>query len=282
MKIYAKAPVRIDFSGGTTDIYPFTESHKGVVLNAAIDRYVYGSLIKLANKTVLEYHADIPTSSGLGTSGVMNVIWLALTTKFNKSKLAELAYDIERATDVVGGKQDQYAAVLGGINFLEFKHKEVPKIEKINLKKNIIEELQNRLFLYYTGPRISSNVNQVVLDKIKKKDKKTIEILMEIVKNTNNMKKVLLENDLVKFAGLLNNEWLLRKKLHPRITTKKIEEKISFGKKNGALAAKVCGAGGGGCILFYADNKQELMKKFKKNVIDFKFDKGGLQVWEKR
>ncbi len=282
MKIYAKAPVRIDFSGGTTDIYPFTESNKGVVLNAAIDRYVYGSLIKLANKTVLEYHADIPTSSGLGTSGVMNVIWLALTTKFKKSKLAELAYDIERATGVVGGKQDQYAAVLGGINFLEFKYKKVPKIEKINLKKNIIEELQNRLFLYYTGPRISSNVNQVVLDKIKKKDKKTIEILMEIVKNTNNMKKVLLENDLTKFADLLNNEWLLRKKLHPKITTKKIEDKINFGKKNGALAAKVCGAGGGGCILFYADNKKQLMKKFKKNVIDFKFDKGGLEVWEKR
>jgi len=110
-----------------------------------------------------------------------------------------------------------------------------------------------------------------------------MEILNLIVDNAKNMKNALLKNDLNKFADLLNNEWLLRKKLHPKITTKKIEEKISFAKKNGALAAKVCGAGGGGCILFYADNKKELMKKInnKKNVIDFKFDEEGLKIWKK-
>lgn len=277
MKIYVKAPVRVDFSGGTTDIYPFTELG-GAVLNVAINKYVYGSMIKRPDKTILEYHADIPTSSGLGTSGVMNVVWLALTTHFkDKTKLAELAYDIERATGVVGGKQDQYAAVFGGINFMEFKNKKV-KVNHLRLSKPLIKKLENRLFLYYTGPRLSSKFNQLVLNHILKKEKNTIETLKEIVKNTKQMYRALLKKDLNTFADLLNQEWILRKKLHPKITTKKIEKTITFAKQNGALAAKVCGAGGGGCILFYTTNKNKLTKKLSNKVINFKFDFEGLKI----
>ncbi|MAH07574.1 hypothetical protein CMI38_04995 [Candidatus Pacearchaeota archaeon] len=285
MKIYARAPVRIDFGGGTTDIFPFTENYEGVVLNAGINRYVHGSLIALPNETKLEYHADIPTSSGLGTSGVMNVVWLALVNHFtdlkNKSRIAELAYDIERAMDVVGGKQDQYAAALGGINFLKFKYKKPPKIEQIKLRPKILKEFESRLFLYYTGPRLSSSVNAVVLNRIKKKEKRVIYTLNRIAKNARLMRDALKKEHLYDFANYLNHEWVLRKNLHPRITTKKIEDTIKFAKKNGALAAKVCGAGGGGCILFYSDCKRKLMEKLKKNIIDFKFDTEGLKIWKK-
>jgi len=277
MKIHTKAPVRIDFSGGTTDIYPFTKLG-GAVLNASINRYVYGSITKKPNKTILEYHADIPTSSGLGTSGVMNVVWLALTTNFkDKIKIAELAYDIERATGVVGGKQDQYAAVLGGINFLEFKNKKV-KINRLRLSKQLISKLEDRLFLYYTGPRLSSKFNQLVLNRILKKERNTTNILKKIVQNTKDMHQALIKKDLNTFADLLNQEWIYRKKLHPKITTTKIEKIIAFAKENGALAAKVCGAGGGGCILFYATNKNKLIKKFNNEVIKFKFDFEGLKT----
>ena len=71
------APVRIDFGGGTTDISPFKDKYGGCVINAAINRYVVGELSVDDKKTHLEYTGNIPTSSGLGTSGVMNLVWLS-------------------------------------------------------------------------------------------------------------------------------------------------------------------------------------------------------------
>ena len=122
------APVRIDFAGGTTDISPFKDEYGGCILNATINRYVVGELKADDKKTHLEYTGNIPTSSGLGTSGVMNLIWLSLITQQKgkldsnaKIKLAETVYGIEQAMGLVGGKQDQYAAAFGGINFMEFK-----------------------------------------------------------------------------------------------------------------------------------------------------------------
>lgn len=280
VRLYAKAPVRIDFAGGSTDIYPFTKLG-GAVLNAAINKYVFGAVIKKSDYTILRYHAHVPTSSGLGTSGVMNVVWLALATKFrDKTKLAELAYDIERATGVIGGKQDQYAGAFGGINFLQFNDKKVI-LEKLKLDERFIKELENKLFLYYTGPRTSSDFNQKILENIMKNDKKTINILKNTAINAKEMRRVLLDKDLNSFSDLLNREWEYRKSLHPNITTPKIERIIKFAKKNGADAAKACGAGGGGTILFYTDRKKSLMKKMGRNVINLKFDFEGLVIKER-
>ncbi len=282
MKIYARAPVRIDFAGGTTDIGPISKKLGGYVINAAINHYVNGSLVKLPNKTVLEYHSDLPTSSGLGTSGVMNVVWLALTTRFkDKNDLAEWAYAIENATKVVGGKQDQYAAVLGGINFLKFNNSHQVTIEKIKLRPDIKRKLESRLFLDYTGPRMSSDINGSVVKNFLNKQKKTVEVFKEIIENVKHMRRHLKENNLEHFADCMNREWVLRKKLHPNVTTKRIEERIKFAMDNGASAAKVCGAGGGGSILFYAENSKELMKKFHNQLIKFKFDNEGLRTWTK-
>tara|TARA_Y100000034_G_scaffold129123_1_gene185025 strand:- start:114 stop:962 length:849 start_codon:yes stop_codon:yes gene_type:complete len=282
MKIFARAPVRVDFGGGSTDIHPISEKLKGFVLNAAINHYVDGSLLKLPNKTVLEYHSNIPTGSGLGTSGVMNVVWLALTTRFDDLyDLPEWAYKIENATEVHGGKQDQYAAALGGINFLKFDNHSRVKVEEIKLKPNVKKKLEGSLFLDYTGPRMGSDINEVIVKNFVRGNKKTVDAFKEINNNTKKMKVALVEGDLDAFSNLLNNEWMLRKKLHPRVTNKKIEEKIKFAMDNGASAAKVCGAGGGGCILFYAENKKKLMKKFNNKLIDFKFDFQGLKKWKR-
>ncbi len=280
MKIYARAPVRIDFGGGTTDIFPISKKIGGCVLNAAINHYVNGSLVKLPNRTALEYHSDLPTSSGLGTSGSMNVVWLALTTRFkDKKDLAEWAYKIENATMVTGGKQDQYAAVLGGINFLKLTNHHKVKIERLKLPTSFLKKFEDRLFLDYTGPRMSSDVNQTIVNNFIHGNKKTVQAFREIIVNTKKMKNALLQKDLDQFANLLNKEWALRKKLHPGVTTRIIEGRIKFAMENGASAAKVCGAGGGGCILFYAENKNELVKKFKNKLIPFRFDHEGLKVW---
>lgn len=267
------APVRIDFAGGTTDIEPFASKEGGVVLNAAINRYVVGKLIRKNDRVELNYVGNIPTGSGLGTSGVMNLVWLALINRLrDKVELSEMVYRLEQAMGITGGKQDQYASAFGGINLLEFKGGKV-KLTPVKLSKGVIKKLEENLILVYTGEsHFSTDSNKSMIDGLKKNKKNLIRI-REIAKE---MKNVLVKGDLYKFADLMNEETENRKKLHKEIVNKKLEGFIKKGRANGAIGAKVCGAGGGGCILFFGD-KRKLKKKFGKKVIDFKFDFRGLR-----
>jgi D-glycero-alpha-D-manno-heptose-7-phosphate kinase len=279
----AISPVRIDFGGGTTDISPFKERYGGCVLNATINRYVVGKLTVDDKKTHLEYTGNIPTSSGLGTSGVMNLVWLSLISQKNeffnpdyKKRLAEKVYKMEQAMGLIGGKQDQYASAFGGINFMTFSKDEV-KVEKLNLSKEFIKKLEDNLVLVYTGkPHFSGNTNRAMMDNLRKG--KNNSNLLRIKKIAIEMKHALLKNDLDKFAELMNEETKERKALHKSIIPKNIHKIIARGMKNGAIAAKVCGSGGGGSILFFGD-KSKLKKEFGKSIIDFKFDFLGLRIF---
>lgn len=276
------SPVRIDFAGGTTDISPFKDKYGGCVLNATINRYVIGKLIVDNKKTHLEYTGNIPTSSGLGTSGVMNLVWLSLISQkketFNpdyKRKLAEKVYSMEQAMGLVGGKQDQYASAFGGINLMKF-NKDKVEIERLNLKKDFIKKLENNLVLVYTGePHFSGNTNKSMMDNLRKG--KNNANLLRIKNIAIEMRNALLKEDLEKFVKLMNEETRERKKLHKSIVPESTQKIILLGMKNGAIGAKVCGSGGGGCILFFG-SKQKLKQKFKDKIIDFKFDFEGLKI----
>jgi len=273
--IKIKAPVRIDFAGGTTDISPFKDKYGGAVLNATINKYIVGELVASDKNVSLKYSGDIPTSSGLGTSGAMNVVWLSLILnkdkfdKKNKIEIAEKVYTIEKTFGGVNGKQDQYAAAFGGLNFMEF-NKDKVKITRLNLPIKLIKELENNLVLVYTGkPHIAGSSNKAMIDNLIKG--KNNNNLLAIKNIAYEMKKALLKGDLDKFAELMNEETKERKKLHKSIIPKHLQNIIDKGKRNGAIAAKVCGSGGGGSILFFGD-KKKLKKKFGKMIIDFKFD----------
>jgi len=266
----ARIPVRIDFAGGTTDLAYFSHKYGGAVLNAAINKYVSGKLVSTNNKTHLEYTGKIPTSSGLGTSGAMDVLWLALIQKNqDREFLANTAYRIEQSRGVVGGKQDQYAAAFGGINFLEFKKDKVIKTP-LKLDPEFIEELENNLVLVYTGlPHYESTANKKMIDNIKKGQ--NVKNLLRIREIAKEMKKALLKKDLAKFSSLLNEE---TKAVLPPGANKIIKQ----GLNNGASAAKICGSGNGGSILFFG-NKKKLKRMFGRSVIDFKFDFEGLKYF---
>ena len=282
-----KAPVRIDFAGGTTDIAYFANKYGGAVLNAAINRYVVGSIVKTDKSVHLEYTGNTPTSSGLGTSGVMNLVWLALISQIKlkrkegfeaktKKELAEKVYDMEQAMGIVGGKQDQYAGAFGGINFLEFKGNEVI-VESLKLNEKFIKELEDNLVLVYTGkPHFAGNSNKKMIDNIKKG--KHVGNLIRIRNIAKEMKNALLKKDLNRFSELLNEETENRKKLHKSIFPSNVDRMIKQGFSHGASAAKICGSGNGGSILFFG-NKRKLKSEFGKSVIDFKFDFEGLR-WE--
>lgn len=274
-----KAPVRIDFGGGTTDVQPFPKLYGGYVLNAAINKHITGELISSDKKVSLSYSGDIPTSSGLGTSGVMNLVWLSLINKKkfanekDKLALAEEVYRLEQSMGLVGGKQDQYAGAIGGINFIEFNDDKV-KIHKLKLKKSIIKELEKKLILVYTGkPHFSGDSNKEMIEGLKKGKK--ISNFLKIKEIAKQMKISLEKGDLNKFSELLNQETEERAKLNPLIVPPKIKKIIAHGKKNGAIAAKISGSGGGGSILFFGD-KNKIKKAFKNQYIDFKFDFKGL------
>jgi len=273
-----RAPVRIDFAGGTTDIKPFTDTNGGAVLNGAINHYVYGELIATDKSTKLEYHADIPTSSGLGTSSAMNDVWVALITHLkDKKKIAEDVFNIEHAVaeSAVNGKQDMYAAVYGGINYMEFIGDKV-LVHPLDLKQKIIKELENKLVLVYSGiGHLSGSSNKAAIDNLLKG--KNTDELVRLKEIAGEMKNALLKGDLYMFANLMNKETQERKKLSKITVSPKLQNIIDLGVKNGAIAAKVCGSGGGGSILFFTEDKKKLVNKFKGRVIDFKFDFEGLK-----
>lgn len=272
-----RAPVRIDFGGGTTDIFPFTHTHGGAVLNAAINRYVYGTLLTSNKDMKLEYSSNIPTSSGLGTSSAMNVVWTSLITKDmkDKNKIAEAVYKIEQSISEskVNGKQDQYAAAFGGINYMEFKKDKVI-IHPIKLKKEFLKKFEDSLVLVYSGQsHYSGKSNKAAIDNLLKG--KNTQNLVALKKIANQMRDALLKEDLEKFAELMNQETEQRKKLAASTLSPEIKKIIDTGLKNGAKGAKICGSGGGGSILFLGD-KNTLKKKFGSKVIDFKFDFEGV------
>lgn len=274
-----KAPVRVDFAGGTTDVQPFPTMYGGAVLNIAINKYIIGELVSSDKNVSLSYSGNIPTSSGLGTSGVMNLVWLSLISKKkfanekDKLELAEKAYKLEQSMGLVGGKQDQYAGALGGINFLEFQNDSV-HVTKVKLRPSVVKELEDKLILVYTGkPHFSGNSNSKMIDGLKRGKK--VDIFLKIKEIAKQMKTALEKDDLARFAELLNKETEQRAKLNPEIVPKKIKDMITLAKQNGAIAAKICGSGGGGCILFFG-NKEQLKKTFKDKCIDFKIDFEGL------
>jgi len=271
------APVRVDFGGGTTDISPFYSRYGGAVLNCSIQKYVVGELVSGDKKTSLKYEADVPTSSGLGTSGAMTLVWLALITKEkDKGKLCEWVYNISQARELFDdGKQDQYAAAYGGINFMEFSRKGVVKVSPVKISKKVLGELESKLVLVYSGkPHYSGDTNGMAIRNLKsgralKHFKRVKEIAYE-------MRDALVGGDLSRFGELMNEETLERAQFAKGIVPPKIWKLIKDGKKNGAEAAKVCGSGGGGSILFYGD-VGKLKRFFGKRIIDFRFDNLGIR-----
>lgn len=281
-----RAPVRVDFGGGTTDIFPFTHTHGGAVLNCGIQKYVTGKIVKTDKNVCLSYTGDTPTSSGLGTSGAMNLVWLTLISQTEtkkktripdktKMEFAEKVYALEQAMGLVGGKQDQYATAFGGINFIEFKGDKV-KLKQLKLSKKFIKKLESKLVLVYTGkPHFSGNTNKLMIENLKKgKNTKNLVAIKNIAVK---MKNALEKEDLSKFADLMNEETSERKKLHKNIIGKKLQNFIDRGFENDAIAVKVCGSGGGGSILFFTDERAKLIKIFGNKIISFKFDFDGLK-----
>lgn len=333
MILRSRAPIRIDFAGGWTDVAPFCYKESGAVVNAAINRYTYCTLVPRKDKTIriisadfdifvevqsfkrLEYdgsldivkaairrlgiskgmnlyvRCDAPPGSGTGSSASISVALIGLlnslqTRRLSPHEIAELAHLLEiEELKIAGGKQDQYAAVLGGFNFIEFKNENVSN-STLKLSPDVARELEKHLILCYTGKsRLSGNIIKKVMGKYEANNPEVGKALLRLRDIAVEMKSALLLGNLRQFARLLDENWWCQKQLDPSITNDQIEKLFKIAYKAGALGGKALGAGGGGCLLFYCeDNKEHLVRraleKAGTQIIDFNFDFEGLQVWQ--
>lgn len=299
MLVSSRAPVRIDFAGGWTDVNIFARGAGGAVVNAAINHYVSGKLEVIdpedsVSTSVIEreglsvaYHSDLPSGSGLGTSSALNVVWLSLVksqivSDDDRAQIAELAYQLEEMLGILGGKQDQYGSAFGGFNFMTFG--ESVEVERLRLSPDFIAELESRLVLCYTGkPRLSGNIHENVWGAFRRGVSETVNALYALRECAYEARTALLEEDIDRFADVMSRNWRNQKALDASVSNPQIESLFEAADSAGSIGGKACGAGGGGCLLFCAAERRrnalsDALSLAGARVIPFQFDFTGLEV----
>ena len=229
--------------------------------------------------------ADIPGGTGLGSSSTFTVGLLNTLNCYNgkfvsKDKLAKLACEVE--IEKLGnpiGKQDQYGAALGGLNFIRFNQDGSVSHEPILMEGKTYKELQKNLLMFYTGTTRSANTILAEQTKnITSEDK--ARNLLKMCGLAKDMKVALENNDISSFGKILDEGWHLKKELASGIANPAIDEAYEIAMKNGAIGGKLLGAGGGGFLLFYCEEeKQEQLKKaIGLKELDFSFERDGTSV----
>lgn len=256
---------------------------------------VYNRLIKEFNLNPLLFemttNMDVPTGSGLGTSStlVVSIIgafveWLKLP--LGEYDIAQLAYSIEREDlKMEGGKQDQYAATFGGINFMEFYEGNKVVVNPLRIKTELTEELQLNLILYYTQKtRESSTIIKQQMENTLNNKTEAVEAMHTIKEQAFLMKQALLKEDLNELGVILNQSWENKKMMAKGITNPVIDEIYASVIKAGAIGGKISGAGGGGFMIFYCTDESKFrvtktLSKFGGEVKSYQFTNKGLTHW---
>ena len=217
--------------------------------------------------------SDAPVGSGLGASSTMVVAILKAFTEwlnlpYGEYDIARLAFSIEREDlNLHGGKQDQYAATFGGFNFMQFKSNNEVIVNPLKIKNWIKDEIESELILYYTGTsRESAKIIDDQIKNTKKNDKKSLEGMFKLKENAVEMKNALVTANFEHIASLLTEGWLDKKQTASTISNSEIDKMYDYIMNNGARAAKISGAGGGGFMLILCDPKERynLAKKLEK------------------
>lgn len=260
------------------------EIEDGVEIAASIVKF-----LKFKEGVDIVLQSDVPAGSGLGASSslainLVNVLIYLQRKKWNKKKIAETCFEIERnVLKWPMGKQDEYITSIGGFQNIEFKANKV-NVKPILMNKKSLLELQNNLLLFFVGKtRDSAKILSSQLQKAKSENKKTIESL-NIVKNLAvEMNVSLQKSDLTHFGELLHRGWMAKRNFTDGISNKKIDKLYELALKFGASGGKLTGAGGGGHLLLYCEKHKQKkvvpkMKKLGLTHIDFKFYNEGPKI----
>jgi D-glycero-alpha-D-manno-heptose-7-phosphate kinase len=322
--IITRSPLRITLGGGGTDLPSYYRQHGGFLIAAAIDRYVYVTVLRpFVQGIYLKYSkiehvqevnevqhplireairmlgfktpqleittlADIPAGTGLGSSGsfgtaLLKALYMHRKRLLHPDELARLACDLEiRLNGRPVGKQDQYIAAYGGITCFEFQPDEGVVATPLKVSMDTMFDLEDNLMLFFTG--FSRGAETILKDQ----NDRTQEIDQEMLQNLHYVKELGLRSKQVletgrisEFGEIMHEHWEHKKRRSPGMSNPQIDEWYALGRANGAIGGKLVGAGGGGFLMFYAEDRRRLRQAMSHAGLEevrFRFDFEGTKV----
>jgi D-glycero-alpha-D-manno-heptose-7-phosphate kinase len=236
---------------------------------ASLEEMAFGGPLELAKRALAYYrpegrwritlHSEAPQGSGLGASSALLMALSACLNEitargFSETQIIDIGANIE--AQVIGiptGKQDYFPPIFGGVCAMWFGL-DGWTLESLSAENDIIAWLDQRLIVSYTGvPHSSAATNWAMLKAYIEREGNTVERMGEIKAIAQAMRECLLDVDLGRFAQLLDDEWMLRRGLAEGVTNPQVEAIMAAAREAGALANKICGAGGGGCMITVAE-----------------------------
>lgn len=322
--IIVRSPLRISLGGGGTDLPSYYREHEGFLIAAAIDKYVYitlhqtfvpelivkySQLERVPNATQLKHPilrecfallelegayleltsmADIPSGTGLGSSGSFTTATLKALHTFKKGlihprDLAEEAchVELERLGEPIG-KQDQYIAAFGGLTTFAFRRTGEVQAEPLRLSTETLYDLEDNLLLFFTGySRAASSILAEQDQRSRVADPAMLANLHFIKDLGLQSRAALVAGDLRGFAALMHEHWEWKKRRSGGMSNANIDAWYALARAHGALGGKLIGAGGGGFLMFYTEDKTRLrhaMAQSGLREVRFRFDFEGTKV----
>ena len=296
--IITRTPLRISLGGGGTDLpgYYRKSTSGGFLVAAAISKYVFIAINEHFDDSILLKYseveqvrhpievrhpllreallltgiekqveisamADIPAGTGLGSSGTFTVGLLRALRAYRHETIAptELAeeachVEMDRLAEPIG-KQDQYIAAIGGVTAFEFRPDGRVDVSPVRLAGSARFQLEENLLLFYTG--VKRSASDVLA--VEQRPGSNLDDNLDAVRNSGRQSYEALEaGDLDKFGALLTEQWELKLERSPSAVHSQVDHWIRDGIAAGAAGGKLVGAGGGGFLLFYAENKGDL------------------------
>ena len=321
--IISRTPLRISIGGGGTDLPSYYTKSPGFVLSAAINKYIFiGINSTFTDDYLLKYSAlerakspadithpimrealvchsigpaieivslaDIPSGTGLGSSGAFTVGLLRAIYAYKReaitvSALAEEACRIEiELLNRPVGKQDQYIAAFGGLTCFEFQAGGGVQVSPLSISNDTLHDLEENLLMFFTG--YSRGADEVLLEQHQKSESGDAAMIanLDYVKSLGlQTKRALERGDVFEFGEIMNEHWTHKKLRSLSMSNSFIDNCYDAALAHGAVGGKLVGAGAGGFLLFYAKDREALRSAMTKeglSEVRFRFDHDGSHV----
>lgn len=256
---------------------------------------VYNHIVKEYGKVSSGFkittYVDAPAGSGLGSSSTLVVAILGAFAEWLKLPLgeydaAQIAYKIERQDlKMAGGKQDQYAATFGGVNFMEFYADDKVIVNPLRIRPEYLRELENNLLLFYTSTsRDSATIIEAQSKNVQEKKSSSIEAMHQLKEQAQMMKEALLTGRIDEVGKILDFGFQQKKQMAAGISNPMLEEMYNTALQAGATGGKISGAGGGGFMTFYCPGTSRYaviaaLQKFGGEFRRYNITEQGLFTW---
>jgi D-glycero-alpha-D-manno-heptose-7-phosphate kinase len=279
------------------DVHFETDSANSIPIDGSLNllKGIYNRVVKDYTHSPLSFelstYVDAPPGSGLGTSSTLVVTVLGAFAEWLKLPLGEydlarLAYQIERIDlQMAGGKQDQYAATFGGVNYMEFYKDDKVIVNPLRIRSVFLNELSHNLILYHTKTsRVSSAIIERQARNIYENKSRYIEATHKLKEQAIMMKESILKGDIDQIGPVLDFGWQNKKQIASGITNHLIDNIYDAAMESGATGGKISGAGGGGFMIFYCPKNTryeviEALRKFGGTSHRYEFTMAGMTAW---